>query len=316
MSEETPIYDFNKFKAALERLGYTIGEAKPYTPLEVADVNLSNIQSGEVEITDEGIFYVNPNTSNKQQIFLYMRNYNMADWGKPKFHITNCITLQKLGTKRYRRANTGTVIVYDTSQERDVEVSGLPLCKNCLRIIRAARQLDYGSDMTSDEFEQILREAGEDTENDQEPDTDLEGYTWKWQKISEAYRTKRNYTCENCGFHPESRMDRQFIHVHHKDGRKTNNRESNLQCLCIACHSNVNPTHQENFSKGANRVMLDSFKKKYPTVGKAKQQMSDNSPNNTINVLGKHLEPPQPIKRINLGQFNISNDNSKDDFPF
>lgn len=316
MSEETPIYDFNKFKAALERLGYTIGEAKPYTPLEVADVNLSNIQSGEVEITDEGIFYVNPNTSNKQQIFLYMRNYNMADFGKPKFHITNCDTLQKLGTKRYRRANTGTVIVYDTSQERDVEVSGLPLCKNCLRIIRAARQLDYGSDMTSDEFEQILREAGEDTENDQEPDTDWEGYTWKWQKISEAYRTKRNYTCENCGFHPESRMDRQFIHVHHKDGRKTNNRESNLQCLCIACHSNVNPTHQENFSKGANRVMLDSFKKKYPTVGKAKQQMSDNSPNNTINVLGKHLEPPQPIKRINLGQFNISNDNSKDDFPF
>lgn len=316
MSEETPIYDFNKFKAALERLGYTIGEAKPYTPLEVAEVNLSNIQSGEVEITDEGIFYVNPNTSNKQQIFLYMRNYNMADWGKPRFHITNCTTLQELGTKRYRRANTGTVIVYDTSQERDVEVSGLPLCKNCLRIIRAARQLDYGSDMTSDEFEQILREAGVDTENDQEPDTDLEGYTWKWQKISEAYRTKRNYTCENCGFHPESRMDRQFIHVHHKDGRKTNNRESNLQCLCIACHSNVNPTHQENFSKGANRVMLDSFKKKYPTIGKAKQQMSDNSPNNTINVLGKHLEPPQPIKRINLGQFNISNDNSKDDFPF
>lgn len=316
MSEETPIYDFNKFKAALERLGYTIGEAKPYTPLEVADVNLSNIQRGEVEITDEGIFYVNPNTSNKQQIFLYMRNYNMADWGKPRFHITNCTTLQELGTKRYRRANTGTVIVYDTSQERDVEVSGLPLCKNCLRIIRAARQLDYGSDMTSDEFEQILRAAGEDTENDQEPDTDLEGYTWKWQKISEAYRTKRNYTCENCGFHPESRMDRQFIHVHHKDGRKTNNRESNLQCLCIACHSNVNPTHQENFSKGANRVMLDSFKKKYPTAGKAKQQMSDNSPNNTINVLGKHLEPPQPIKRINLGQFNISNDNSKDDFPF
>ena len=51
MSEETPIYDFNKFKAALERLGYTIGEAKPYTPLEVADVNLSNIQSGEVEMT-------------------------------------------------------------------------------------------------------------------------------------------------------------------------------------------------------------------------------------------------------------------------
>lgn len=276
MSDETPIYDFSKFKAALKKLGYTIGVAKPsYIPLEVADVNLSIIQRGEVEITNEGIFYVNPNTGNKQQIFLYMRNYDMASWGKPRFHITNCETLQSLGTKRYRRANTGTVMVYDTSQEKDVEVSGLPLCKNCLKIIRTSRQFDYGYDMTSEEFEQILRAAGEDTENDQEPDTDLEGYTWKWQKISEAYRTKKNYTCEICGFTPENRMDRQFIHVHHKDGRKTNNRESNLQCLCIACHSNVNPAHQENFSKGANRVMLDAFKKKYPNAGQPRQPIID-----------------------------------------
>ena len=69
---DTPIYDFKKLKAALERLGYTIGEAKPYVPIEVADVNLSNVQSGEVEITNEGIYYVDPNTGNKQQIFLYM----------------------------------------------------------------------------------------------------------------------------------------------------------------------------------------------------------------------------------------------------
>ena len=295
---ETPIYDFKKFKAALERLGYIIGETKPYIPLEVADVSLSNVQQGEVEITAEGIFYVNPDSGNKQQIFLYMRNYNMADWGKPRFHITNCTTLQELGTGRYRRANTGTVMVFDTSQERDVEVSGLPLCKNCLRIIRAARQFDYSSDMTSDEFEQILRSAGEESGSEHEPDTDLEGYTWKWEKISEAYRTKKNYTCELCGFHPESRMDRQFVHVHHKDGRKTNNRESNLQCLCIACHSNVNPTHQENFSKGANRVMLDSFTKKFPDACKAKQQMSDNPSSNSINVRGNHLESPIPISWI------------------
>ena len=275
MPDDTPIYDFSKFKAALEKLGYTIGVAKPYIPLEVADVNLSNVQSGEVEITNEGIFYVNPNTGNKQQIFLYMRNYDMAAWGKPRFHITNCETLQSLGTKRYRRANTGTVMVYDTSQEKDVEVSGLPLCKNCLKIIRAARQFDYGYDMTSDEFEQILRAAGEDTDREEEPDTDLEGYTWKWQKISEAYRTKKHFTCEICGFTPENRMDRQFIHVHHKDGIKTHNKESNLQCLCIACHSNVNPTHQDNFSKGANRVMLDAFKKKYPNAGQPRQTNND-----------------------------------------
>ena len=277
---DTPIYDFKKFKAALERLGYTIGETKPYIPLEIADVNLSNIQSGEVEITDEGIFYVDPNTGSKQQIFLYMRDYHLVKYGKPRMHIRNCQKLQEIGTRSYRRANTGTVIVNDLDGGGDVEVSGLPLCKYCLSILQAEQQFEYGSQMTSVEFEEILKAAGEASDTEEEPDTDLEGYTWKWQKISEAYRTKKNYTCEICGFIPENRMDRQFIHVHHKDGRKTNNRESNLQCLCIACHSNVNPTHQENFSKGANRVMLDSFKKKYPNAGTIQQQMSDNPSNN------------------------------------
>ena len=243
---ETPIHDFNKLKSALTNLGFTIGEAEPYRPLDVADVNLSNGKSNDVEITDEGIFYVNPDSGDRHQVFLYMRNYNMADWGKPRYHITNCTTLQELGTKRYRRANTGTVRVFDTSQQRDVEVSGLPLCKNCLRLLRA---------------------AGEDKTDIEETDTDLEGYIWKWQKISQAYRTKKNYTCEICGFSPENRMDRQYIHVHHKDGRKTNNKEDNLQCLCIACHSKVNMAHQENFSKGANKIMLEAFKKKYPKAG-------------------------------------------------
>lgn len=264
---EPPIYDFKKFKATLKQLGYIIGETRPYTPLEVADVNLSNIQSGEVEITDEGIFYINPTNGNKQQIFLYMRNYDMASYGKPRYHITNCSTLQELGTKRYRRANTGTVIVYDTSRKRDVKVSGLPLCKNCLRLLRDERLLKYYSDMTSDEFEKILREVGETAKNEENTDVDLEGYIWKWQKISEAYRTKKNYTCEICGFIPENRMDRHYMHVHHKDGNKTNNIEGNLQCLCIVCHANVNQTHRENFSKGANKVMLEAFKKRYPNAG-------------------------------------------------
>ena len=102
----------------------------------------------------------------------------------------------------------------------------------------------------------------------EENETDLEGYIWEWQKISQAYRTKKNYTCEICGFSPEKRMDRQFIHVHRRDGIKTNNDETNLQCLCITCHSKVNMTHQENFSKGANKIMLESFKKKYPKAGR------------------------------------------------
>lgn len=265
---EEPICDFKNLKFALESLGYTIGEKRPYTPLEVADVNLSNIQSGEVEINDDGIFYMDSSSGNKQQVFLYKKRYYMSRYGdKPKFHIKYCSTLQEHNREEYRRANTGTVTVWDPDLRKNVNVSNLHLCKNCLKIIRAERQLDYNSNMTSDEFEKILREAKEITESKENTDVDLDGYIWKWQKISEAYRTKKNYTCEICGFTPENRMDRHYMHVHHKDGNKTNNIECNLQCLCIVCHANVNQTHRENFSKGANKVMLEAFKKKYPNSG-------------------------------------------------
>lgn len=270
MNDEEPICDFLKFKEALRNKGYTIGEAQPYVPLQVADVSFSNIRSGEIDIEDGGIYYIDPHTGRKHQIFLYMRNYDMESWGKPRFHIRNCQTIQELGTKKYRRANTGTVMVFDTSKNEDVEVSGLPLCKNCLSIIRSEMQLGYGRDMTSNEFEEILRMAGENTDTEENIDTDIEGYIWKWQKVSEAYRTKKKYTCEICGFTPNSKLERRYIHVHHKDGNKTNNRESNLQCLCIACHSNVNTSHKENFYKGANKVTLDAFKKKYPNAGQDK----------------------------------------------
>ena len=50
--------------------------------------------------------------------------------------------------------------------------------------------------------------------------SDMFGYTWDWEKISEAYREKKNYICEKCKIEVEP-LDRFYIHVHHKDKDKT-----------------------------------------------------------------------------------------------
>lgn len=273
MENNKPICDFPKLKKELRKLGFVIGGAHPYVPIKNADIDLRrSIQSGEIEISNKGIFWFDENSGEKHQIFLYKKSYDIERYGKPRFHICNCITLQEYGREAYRRANTGTVSVWDRSSNANVEVSNLPLCKNCLELLREENILNYGRPMTSDEFERILRESNEDAENTEEQDVDLEGYLWKWHKISEAYRTKKNYTCEVCGTSPKTNFDRQYIHVHHKDGNKTNNKESNLECVCILCHSQKNAIHRANFSTGANKVMLDAFIRKYPEAGKKESQ--------------------------------------------
>lgn len=92
---------------------------------------------------------------------------------------------------------------------------------------------------------------------------DVLGYTKDWQQISTNYKEKHNYTCEKCGLSITNPFDKRFIHVHHINGIKTDNNESNLKCLCIECHSKIDNLHQENYKYGAKRIDLQEFINKY-----------------------------------------------------
>ena len=73
------------------------------------------------------------------------------------------------------------------------------------------------------------------------------------------------FTCEHCGLQITEPFDQHFIHTHHKNGNKTDNRESNLECLCVRCHSEKDYWHKQRFSSGANRIILEDFNIKYPS---------------------------------------------------
>lgn len=276
-SDVTPIHDFFKLKLALQQRGYSIGLARPYIPLPVADVNLGDdIQSGEIEETEEGIFYTEPSTGHRQQVFLYKKAMYLVYQGKrnkPVMHITICDAIKDFGQSQYRRANTGSVDVWDKSSGHEETVSDLPLCRFCQEKILKKRDPFNPAPLakSSDEFARLLKEASKITEQE-DSNTDLKGYLWNWQKKSEEYRTEHNYTCERCGYKASSRFDRQNIHVHHKDGNKLNNADNNLECLCVACHASVDNRHRENFSKGANKRVLDSFILEHPEAGPKQDQ--------------------------------------------
>lgn len=261
--EEEPIFDFKPLRDFLVEKGYIVEQAQGYREIRPEEVTVDAIDRGEIEFTDEGIYVLGPGDE-RQQVYLYKRDYHLFDFGKPRFHICKCQTIDEFIARgrfreHYVRANSDPVPVKNLDNGNEEEmVDELPLCKNCLAKIR-----EYGR-INSSEFVEILRQARGEEEEPEVHEVDIFGYTRDWDNISREYRESHSYTCEECGLKIDDLFDRQYIHVHHIDANKLNNRESNLKCLCLRCHSEVDEIHKNNLRTGANRIIWQAFEAAYP----------------------------------------------------
>ncbi len=80
------------------------------------------------------------------------------------------------------------------------------------------------------------------------------GYVRAWPTISEAYRSRLGYRCENCG--AVLMGHKHLLHVHHRDHNKWNNRSNNLIALCALCHNDYHGFSVQQLSDSQREIII------------------------------------------------------------
>lgn len=257
-TNDNPLYNFKNLKDFLIAHGYEVGESSPFTPYK-EDLDFDQMTNLEFVPESEGGGIIIKDARGRKHIgFLFKRQYWHNWQGRiddPRAHLCNCSTIQSFGRDEYRFDNSSPVSYHDKSSRSERHIEHLEVCQNCLNLLAL-----YGHRYrNTEDYVNMMTERYGSVGKADEVDVDASGYTRDWQIVSSRYRREKEYKCEKCGYEPATPFDRRFIHVHHRNGDKIDNRAENLQCLCIRCHSLVDQVHLDNFMKGDNRRLLEEF---------------------------------------------------------
>jgi hypothetical protein len=260
-----PLHDFAGLAKLLDDLGFPRVEKQTFRV--VKEELQKAIEADKVIFDDDGIKFIFEGS--KINAYVYKEKYNVEKYGLPRFHVFNCKTIQKfrdLGRfeTAYVISNSKLVNVIDTSKDNLVlENQDLNLCGNCqaLKDLNFSTTSGFADMQVESEFNKY---GAHNTQTTNDVEVDINGYTLDWQSISQATREAKRFTCEACNFVPPTPDFNRFMHIHHINHKKIDNRASNLQCLCIACHAKVDDSHRERFSKGDNLAQLNTFLKNKP----------------------------------------------------
>ena len=179
-----------------------------------------------------------------------------------KVHVADCSTLQSMRRQgRYERyvvttRTDGLFIVNFLGsfgsglQEEGVECR-LFVCINCLKRLSYK---NYNSRRRSEQreireffdFEEFFRQyssqiASPPTQTDITAPTNI--YPPNLARITHRYKERMRWRCEQCREYLGDENMRKFLHVHHVNGLRHDNRKENLRALCIKCHADQ-PQHQ------------------------------------------------------------------------
>ena len=211
----------------------------------------------EITVCNDGTFEYKG-----QKILVYIRDQYIQFRDKGyKYHICQCKTISEfLENKRFDRYvasqnidgkfKVKLVDRYTHNVIEDNITEELRICKNCLLILGYKGYSSYSdwksiqiyNEFNIQEFFSLYKSTQHTVIPKYEDiNAPVNKYTPDWDYVSKLFREKNNWTCSNCKINFSNK--KHFLDVHHKNGNRTDNSESNLQCLCKDCHSKM-PGHE------------------------------------------------------------------------
>ena len=228
-----------------------------------------------------------------QYTFDSYESVNPDEWVDPeqlcRFHVADCPTLKTMRSQnRYDRYVVATrtdgkfivnFLVGGRICDKGEKVERrLYVCKNCLH------KLDYKNYRDKKTQQNEIRESFDlkaffekygaqitkkPTGND--ITAPVNGYSSNWEQISDRYKEKVGWKCEDCDTDLAERKE--FLHTHHINAQKSDNREVNLRALCIRCHAEM-PQHQRLKSRSKYREYLRWLADNRQTVADFSNQLN------------------------------------------
>ncbi|MBP7645967.1 MAG: HNH endonuclease [Comamonas sp.] len=193
------------------------------------------------------------------RVLLYIRD--VANYGGrdvlPKFHVYHCSVLERM--QRERRFDRYVVATRDDgkfivnlmgSAERG-RMTSLDVCQQCLGglnwkkftslLDREERLAAVRHFSLKEFFGKYPKDLVTITPRHTSDTAPLNDYPENWNEIKDRVRAQRGLKCEQCR-RVLGEAGRRYLHLHHRNGLKHDNADSNLELLCIACHAEE-PSH-------------------------------------------------------------------------
>ena len=239
-------------------LGHTASTLSKLIGRSVSDFEPQTYPLHEVEGQSDAVSYVKTDSDGKFcRLGFYLRYYKnkYLILGKtPSLHIDFCDNIAEL--KHIMRATNSPVVTYYSKENgKAYPNQKLKVCQKCLSLLKEKTSMS----ITGKTFEDFILSVEENDETKCKV-ADMDGYALNWQQISRAYRETKNYTCEKCAFKLPNLSYLRFMQTHHIDSfAKLNNKRSNLKCLCVKCHSEVDDYHTQQFTTTENQLLLAEF---------------------------------------------------------